>query len=98
MISIVIAHYKTPALLRLCIKSILKLKEKDKGLIEKIIVSDGETNDEVYDLIEEDFGGENIKLVAHDRNVGYPHLVNSGIREARGEYIFIINADIVILP
>lgn len=88
MLSIVITHHKTPELLELCLKSI---RENTNGLNYEIIVTDSESEKEIRNL------GPEIKLIPFKKNLGYSKIVNTGIKESRGDYILIINADIIIL-
>ena len=92
MISFIVTHYQTPVLLRLCLKSI---QENIGQLDYEIIVADSQSEKKTKDLIEEEFS--QVKLIPFSKNVGYAKLVNEGIKIARGNYLFIINHDIIIL-
>ncbi len=92
MLSILITHHKTPILLKLCLKSIM---ENIGQIKHEIIVLDSESQKETKDLIEENF--PKVKLISFLGNVGYAYLVNAGIRKAKGDYLLILNADIIIL-
>lgn len=91
MLSIIINHYRTPELLKLCIRSI---KKNLASLPHELIVRDGEALEETHDLMREDF--PDVTYLPEMENVGFAKLVNDGIRKARGQYILIINADIII--
>jgi len=90
MLSIVITHYQTPVLLKLCLKSI---KENIGQIEHEIIVVDSQTKQATKDLIEEKF--PEIKFIPFSKNVGYAKVVNTGIRQAQGNYILILNHDII---
>lgn len=90
-LSIIITSYKNPNLLRLCIKS---LKKNVKDVEYEIIVCDGNTEEQTYDLMREEF--PKIKFVPSSRNGGFAFLVNQGLDVAEGNYFFVINADIII--
>ncbi|MFH1551352.1 MAG: glycosyltransferase family 2 protein [bacterium] len=91
MLSIIITHHQTPVLLKLCLKSI----QDTIGNIEyEIIVADSEAKQEYQDLIKEKFSG--IKFISFIKNVGYAKAVNAGIKASLGEYILILNADIIV--
>src|SRR3989344_7020013 len=92
VLSIIITHYKTPHLLKLAIRSI---KETCKELDYEIIVSDAETQYETTEMLTDEF--PEVRHLAFKNNVGYAHLVNSGIKNSQSEYVLILNADIVLL-
>jgi len=92
MLSIIITHYQTPVLLKLCLRSI---QENIGQLDHEIIVVDSQSKKETKNLLEEEF--PQVKLIPFPKNVGYAKLVNEGIKIARGDYFFIINHDIIIL-
>ncbi len=91
-LSIIITHYKTPELLTLCIDSI---KKNLKGLDYEIIVVDSEREKKNQDFITEKYS--DVQYLGFDKNVGYAKIVNAGIRKAQGEYLLILNADIILL-
>lgn len=96
-VSIIIISYKTPSLLRQCIKSILRSKIK---LNYEIIVIDNNSKDESVQMINDDFY-DKVKLIANKKNLGFPKAVNQGILEAQknqSKYILILNPDITVLP
>jgi len=92
MLSIIVTHYRTPVLLKVCLKSI----QDNIGQIEhEVIVVDSQAQEQTKDLIEEKF--PQVKLIPFSKNVGYAKLVNKGIKAAQGDYFFIINHDIIVL-
>lgn len=79
-----------------CIDSIKEYTILDPNFIEIILVANGctdGTNTFIYNLEEPYFK----KLIFSDP-LGYTKAVNEGMREARGEYIILMNNDIVLLP
>jgi len=90
-LSIIIASFKNPGLIKLCIEAIQKNAEKIKH---EIIVVDGETEERTHDLMKEKFA--NIKFIPNKNNVGFGKLVNQGILAATGKNLFIINHDIIV--
>jgi len=92
MLSIVITHHQTLALLKLCLKSI----KENVGVLEyEVIVVDSQSEENTRELIKEEF--PEVKIIYFSKNVGYAKIVNTGIKAARGDYILILNADIIIL-
>lgn len=95
VLSIIIINYKTPSLLRQCIKSILRNEPKFKY---EIIVVDNNSRDESVPMIEDDFY-DVVNLIANKKNLGFPKAVNQGLRKAKGsKYILLLNPDITVLP
>jgi GT2 family glycosyltransferase len=90
-LSIIIVHFRKPPILRLCLKSI---KNSVKDLNYEVIVVDSSTSEESQNLVIEEFPG--VKLIPFKENTGYSKGVNTGIREAEGEYILVLNPDAVI--
>jgi len=92
MLSIIITHYKTPILLKLCLKSI----KKNIGQLEhEIIVVDSETQPETQEMLKEEF--PEVDLIGFKKNVGYAKIVNAGLKKAKGKFLLILNADIIVL-
>lgn len=85
-LSIIITHHRTRELLYLCLKSI---KDTVENLDYEIIVVDSESKEEI------DWPG--IKIFSFKKNLGYSKIVNTGLKKAKGKYILIINADIIVL-
>lgn len=92
MLSIIITHHRTPVLLKLCLKSI---KNNVGSLKYEVIITDSQSESSIRDLIDEEF--PEAKLISFSKNVGYAKIVNAGIKESQGEYILILNADILII-
>lgn len=91
LLSVIITHYKTPELLKLCLKY---TKDALNGIEHEIIVADSECTHETEDMVREHFP-ETIFL-GFEKNVGYGRLVNAGIQKSRGNYVLVINADIIL--
>ncbi len=91
-LSVIITHYKTPNLLRLCLRSV---QETCAGIDTEILIGDSEAQDETGEMLADEFPA--VRHLAFADNVGYARLVNAGLRESTGEYILILNADIVLV-
>ena len=87
MISVVITAYNAEKYIADAVKSILAQTESD---LECVIVDDGSTDDTVRVLT--DFDDPRIRLIEAGR-IGRVRALNLGIRESRGEYIAIQDAD-----
>ncbi len=93
MLSIIVTHYRTPALLKSCLKSI---KENIDGIEYELIILDSQSEKKTRDMIEEEY--PQAKIIHFSENVAnYGKLVNSGIEVAKGDYVLILNHDIVVL-
>ncbi|GBE16692.1 N-acetylglucosaminyl-diphospho-decaprenol L-rhamnosyltransferase [bacterium BMS3Abin15] len=90
-LSIAINNYKNPELLKLCIDSI---KKNVKNVEYEIIVTDSATEEDTETMMREDY--PEIKFSPHKKNVGFQVLLNRGIKESKGEYILLINGDIIV--
>ena len=90
-LSIIITHYQTPELLDLCLDSIIKAT---KDIKKEIIVVDSESREDTRHLIKEKY--KQVRILPFRKNVGYAKLVNAGLRKVKGEFILILNADIIV--
>ena len=90
MLSIIINHYKSPEVLRLCL-NYLKKNAPDGS---EIIVTDSETIEKTQDMMHYDF--PEIIFLREEKNVGFAKSVNRGIQNARGDFFLIINADVMV--
>ena len=92
MLSIIITHHNTPELLDLCLNSI---KKTTKNIEKEIIVVDSETKEKTEELMKDRW--LEVKFIPFKKNVGYSKIVNAGLRKVKGDYILILNADIMAL-
>lgn len=90
-LSIAINSYRNPELLKLCLDSI---KKNVKGVEYEIIVADSATEEETEMMMREDYS--DVKLFPFKENVGFRAMVNKGIEESKGEYILLLNSDIIV--
>lgn len=63
------------------------------GSTEVIVVDDAST-DESWSILNERYGGD-FKLLRNDSNAGFSRTVNRGIREAEGDFVALVNTDII---
>ena len=90
-LSIIVTSYKNADLTRVCIDSIRKNYQRGDY---EIIVADSETEERTSLMMREDY--PEIKFFPFKKNVGFQELVRKGIEESLGEYLLILNADIII--
>jgi len=89
-LSIAVNSYKNPELLRLCLESVFR---HVKDIDFEVLVADSAT-EEATRLVVADF--PSVRFFPHGRNTGFSPLLNRSVEEARGEYLFLINHDIIL--
>lgn len=90
-LSIIITTYKNPELLKVCIDSI----KKNITLTDyEMIVGDSEAEERTGLIIKEDY--PEIKYIPFEKNVGLQALVRATYKETTGDYIIILNGDIIV--
>lgn len=89
-ISFIILNYKTKHLLRLVVKNLLEL---GLTLPYEIIVIDNASHDGSVEMMQSLY--PQVKLIMSSTNTGHARGNNMGIRAARGEYVIIMNSDII---
>jgi GT2 family glycosyltransferase len=90
-LSIIISSYKNPELTKVCIDSIRRNCSLESY---EIIVADSETEEKTSMIMREDY--PEIIFFPFEKNVGFQELVKKGIGSSKGEYILILNADIIV--
>lgn len=90
-LSVIILNYNVRYFLELCVLSVQKALENIDG---EIIVIDNNSSDDSCAMMKQRF--PNIKLIENASNLGFPKGNNIGVRQAKGEYICILNPDTVV--
>lgn len=91
-VSIIIVNYNTCGLLRNCLISIF---EKTVDIDFEVIVSDNGSKDGSIDMLKREF--PEVILVENNANLGFGTANNRGLDKARGECVFYLNSDTVLL-
>ncbi len=91
-LSIIVASYKHPEMVRLCLNSIPI--GVGPGLSYEVIVADSATESSTRDMLAKDF--PRAAFFSFDENVGFQRIVRAGLEHATGKYILILNYDIVV--
>lgn len=91
-ISIVIISWKMRDLLERCLKTIYKYTT---DVTFEVIVIDNNSQDGTSEMIEKHF--PQVRLIKNPENRGVAPARNQGIRETRGKYILILDADIELV-
>jgi hypothetical protein len=93
-VSIIVSNFNGKHLLYDCLSSLLKLNYP-KSKFEIILVDNGSTDGSV-EYIKECY--PDVKLCVNHKNLGYAEGNNVGIRQANGDYIFLLNNDTAVDP
>ncbi len=90
LISIIILNYNAGELLLKCVESVSKSTYKNI----EIIVVDNISQDNSHKICKEKF--VDIHIIENQENLGYCEGNNVGIRNAKGEFIVILNPDTIV--
>lgn len=91
-VSIVIISWKMKDLLHKCLQTIYKFT---KDVSFEVIVIDNNSLDGTSEMIETNF--PHIKLIKNSENKGVAPARNQGLKEAKGKYILILDADMELV-
>ncbi len=91
-LSIIILNYKSAGLTLQCVRGILAHPPRE---LYEVIVVDNTPSEKVLDKLKQ---FSQIKLITAHKNNGFAAGNNLGIKTAMGEYILILNPDLVVLP
>lgn len=91
-VSIIIVNYNTTQLTKDCIRSIHEWTRKQSY---EIIVVDNASPDKSIAALKAEF--PEVKLLLSKENLGFGKANNLGIREATGQYIFLLNSDTYLI-
>jgi len=90
-LSVVILNYNVRYFLELCLRSVTKAIN---GIDAEIIVIDNNSSDDSCSMVEELF--KDIILIKNRENIGFAKANNQAVKQARGNYICILNPDTVV--
>lgn len=90
-VSIIIVNYNTLLLTKNCIESIIA---KTFGVEYEIILVDNASSDGSQEFFAND---AIIKFIEAGRNLGFGKANNLGVQQAKGDYIFFLNSDTLLL-
>jgi asparagine synthase (glutamine-hydrolysing) len=91
-VSVIIVNWNTRQLLHDCLSSI---DEHLAAVDHEVIVVDNDSSDGSPDMVEEEF--PHVRLIRNTENVGFGRANNQAMREARGEWLLLLNSDTVLL-
>ncbi len=90
-LSVIILNYNVRYFLEACIRSV---QAAIAGIDAEIIVIDNNSSDDSCDMIRTTF--PDIQLIANTENVGFAKANNQGVKDAKGEYVCILNPDTIV--
>ena len=90
-LSVIILNYNVRYFLELCV---LSVQNAIQNIDAEIIVIDNNSQDDSCEMMKQRF--PNVKLIENKENTGFPKGNNIGVSQAKGEYICILNPDIVV--
>jgi len=90
-LSIVIVSYNVRPYLEQCLVSVRKALEGIEG---ETIVVDNQSQDDSVSTIKEKYSW--VQLIENDENLGFARANNIAIRQAKGEYILLLNPDTIV--
>ena len=91
-VSIIILNYNAGNLLLHCVESVLQTNYENY----EIIIVDNASTDNSQNECKEKF--TTIQLIQNQKNLGYCEGNNIGIKNAKGEFIVILNPDTTVEP
>jgi len=89
-LSVVIVTYNSQDTIFDCLNSIFIQKKSDI----EIIAVDNSSRDNTIGIIKKNF--PEVILACNEKNLGYSAAVNKGIRQTKGRYVLILNADVIL--
>ena len=92
-VSVVVVSFNVCGLLDQCLSSVLVTNE---SLDIEIIVVDNASEDGTVSMVRNKY--PEVKLIRNEDNRGFAEANNQGLAIAKGEYVFVLNPDTIVLP
>lgn len=95
-LSLIIPVYRVEQYIEECLKSVMSQRLPNGATAECILVDDlspDKSIDICQNLIADYKGNINFKIITHTENKGLSEARNSGIRAAKGKYVFFLDSD-----
>lgn len=93
-LSIILVSYNTKDLTRQCLASIVK-SLRGTGIRYEIIVVDNNSTDDTQVIVRDEF--PKVVCIANQKNIGFGTANNQAVQIANGEYILLLNTDIIVI-
>lgn len=91
-LSVIIVSWNAKEFLSKCLQSLIVEIDEHNW---EVIVVDNASSDGSQELVRNKF--PHVQLICNDNNLGFARANNIGIRQSRGEYLFLINSDVIVL-
>ena len=93
-LSVIIVNYGTYELTK---NTVFSLLDTVCDISYEIIIVDNDSPDDSFDLLTDDFENySNITLIQNQNNDGFAKANNIGIRNSTGEYVLLLNSDVIV--
>src|ERR1700733_9544854 len=92
-ISVIIVSWNACGYLRDCLDSI---RQTGTSVVHEVIVVDNASTDGSAEMVEEQF--PEVVLIKSAKNLGFARANNLGIKRASGEYLALVNSDVLVHP
>lgn len=92
-VSLVLVNWNQKDLLR---RALLSIRSHAAAISHEVIAVDNASTDGSQEMVRTEF--PDAILIAKSDNRGYGQALNSGMRQSRGEFVFLLNNDMVLLP
>lgn len=94
LVSIIVLTHNSEKYIRDCLESILKQTYKNL----EIVMLDNDSKDESLEIAKEvqRNSRENLRVIINNKNFGYAKGNNLGIKQSRGDYVIILNPDVIL--
>jgi GT2 family glycosyltransferase len=93
-LSIIIVNYGTYQLTK---DTVISLLYTIVDINYEIIIVDNDSPDDSFNRLDDDFKDiDNIMLIQNDNNDGFAKANNIGIRNSTGEYVLLLNSDVIV--
>lgn len=97
VLSIIIVSYNTKQLTLDCVESIYKETDPETLPFEVILADNASTDGSVEAIKEFEQTHHNLVLIENNENAGFGKGNNQAVKQAKGEYILLLNTDTVLL-
>jgi len=89
LVSVIIVNFNGQRWLKKCFDSLLNQTYKNF----KIIFVDNNSSDDSIEFLEKNYKDKRIRIIKNTENSGFAGGNNIGIKEAKGEYLYLLNND-----
>jgi len=100
-VSVVITCWNGRKILEKNFPKVIEASKNPKNKIKEVLVVDDGSSDDSAEYVSKfkvQSSKFKVKLVKHERNLGYSATCNTGVREAKGELVVILNLDVAPSP